>query len=91
MALLEALALKLGPAIAKSILKLWMKDQKLAADITSNIIDFIKSKTTDVVVQQRAKRQFEEIGEKVAESLLVIFDADGAPLDENSRTAVAWR
>ena len=38
-----------------------------------SIIDILKSSLTDVRSQQRAKRQFEEIGEKVAESLLPVF------------------
>jgi hypothetical protein len=33
MALIEVLTLQLGSAVAKSILKLWLKDSSLAQDI----------------------------------------------------------
>jgi hypothetical protein len=52
-------------------------------------VDFTKSKTTDVMAQRHASRQFEEIGERVAENLLPVFELEGAHLDESSRTAVA--
>jgi hypothetical protein len=77
MALLETLTLQVGPAIAKAILKFWLKDQKFASDIASSLLDLIKSKTADVIAQRRAVRQFEEIGEKVAENLLPVFAMEG--------------
>ena len=53
-------------------------------------MDLIKSKTADVMAQRRASRQFEEVGEKVAESLLPVFEMEGPPhLDESSCAAVA--
>jgi hypothetical protein len=69
MALLEALTLQVGPAIAKAILKFWLKDRKVASDTVSSLVDLIRSKTADVLAQRRSSRQFEGIGEKVAESL----------------------
>jgi hypothetical protein len=89
MPLIEALTLQVGPAIAKAILKFWLKDRKFASDIASSLVDLLKSKTTDVIAQRRASRRFEEIGEKVAESLLPVFEMEGAHLDESSCTAVA--
>ncbi|HSF30392.1 MAG TPA: hypothetical protein VLK82_07965 [Candidatus Tectomicrobia bacterium] len=89
MALIEALTLQDGPAIAKAVLKVWLKDRKFASDVTSSLVDLIRAKTTDVMAQRRASRQFEEIGERVAENLLPVFEMEGAHLDESSRTAVA--
>jgi hypothetical protein len=89
MALVEALTLQVGPAIAKAILKIWLKDRKFASDIASSLVDLIKSKTADVMAQRRANRQFAEIGENVAENLLPVFEMGGAHLDESSRTTVA--
>ncbi|HWS83193.1 MAG TPA: NACHT domain-containing protein [Ktedonobacteraceae bacterium] len=88
MSLIATLSIEVGASIAKSILKLWLKDFDIAVDTASTIVDMLKSKMTDRVAQQRAQRQFEAIGEKVGESLLPIFEADGT-LDEGSRTAVA--
>ena len=89
MALIETLTIELGSSIAKSILKLWLKDSDIASDASSSLIDVLKSWTTDRTAQRRGQRQFEEIGEQVGENLLPIFEKDGANLDEGSRTAVA--
>jgi len=89
MPLVEAVTIEVGAAIAKSILKLWVKDSSLGDDISSSLIDLFKSKTSDALAQRRGQRQFETIGEKVGESLLPLFEIEGARLDEGSRTAVA--
>src|SRR5690349_3951639 len=88
MSFIELLALQLGPAIAKAILKVWFKDSSIATDISSSFVDIIKLKTNDVIAQQKAKRQFEEIGEKVAGELWPMLEADGLNLDEGSKTSV---
>jgi NACHT conflict system protein len=77
MPLIEALTLQVGPAIAKAILTVWLKDRKFASDIASSLMDLLKSKTADVIARRRASRQFEEIGERVAESLLPVFEMEG--------------
>src|SRR5262245_5294999 len=89
MALIEVLTLQLGSAVAKSILKLWLKDSSLAQDIGSELLDIVKSKTADQIAQRRARHQFEQIGEKVAESLMPIFESETSSLDEGSQSAVA--
>ncbi|MFL5698561.1 MAG: NACHT domain-containing protein, partial [Ktedonobacteraceae bacterium] len=89
MPLIEAVTIEVGAAIAKSILKLWMKDSKLGDDISSSLIDLLKSRTSDALAQRRGQRQFDTIGEKVGESLLPLFEIEGAHLDEGSRIAVA--
>jgi len=50
------------------------------------MVDIIKAKTDNVMARQQTKRQFEEIGERAAQSLIPLFEVD---LNENSRTAVA--
>lgn len=86
MPLLEVLALSVGPAIAKAILKSWLKDSDIASNTTASLIDLISSKTNDVLARQRTHRQFEEIGEKVVENLLPVFREAG--LDESSLEAI---
>src|SRR5450755_1167777 len=90
MPLVEIVTIEVGAAIAKSILKLWMGDATLGYDISSDLIDLFKAKTSDVIVQRKGKRQFEIIGEKVGENLLFLFEAEGSHLNEGSRTAVAY-
>src|SRR5258708_24152968 len=82
-------SLEVGAAIAKSILKLWIKNTDLGNDISSGLIDLLKSKTSDVFAQRKGERQFAEIGDKLGEALLPLFEIEGARLEENDRTAVA--
>ena len=87
MALLEILTLTLAPVIAKSVLKLWLKDQSLLSDIGSSIVDLLGVRVKDIVVKQSAKRQLEEVGEKISINLLPLFD--DANLSESSKEAIA--
>src|SRR5260370_30386734 len=88
MPLLEVLAIDVGASIAKAILKRWLGDSGPASDAASSIVDVLKTRTADRLAQRRAERQFESIGEKVGESLLPLFEVEGAVLEENKRTAV---
>ena len=87
MALVEAVTLSVGPAIAKAILKLWLKDSVIATSALSSVVDVLAKKTGDVLAQQRGKREFEAIGETVATSLLPLFDE--FRIDEEEKAAVA--
>jgi hypothetical protein len=91
MAIIEVLTVELGSSIAKAILKIWLRDHSIASDITSDLLGLIKGKTRDILAQHRAKRQFEAIGEKVAENLLPIFEAEKALLSGNSQTAIVLK
>jgi hypothetical protein len=85
----DVLIIRVGSAIAKSILKLWLNGSTLAEDASSSLIDVLASQTSDALAQRRGQRQFEAIGEKVGENLLPIFESEGAHLDEGSRIAIA--
>ena len=89
MPLLETLAIDVGGSIAKAILKRWLGSNTFFSDTASSVADVLKGSVTDRLAQQRARQQFEAIGEKVGVSLQPIFEMDGATLDEASRTAVA--
>jgi NACHT domain len=89
MPFLETLTLEVGASIAKALLTRWFNDADIISSTGSTVIDVIKTHTSDRIAQQRAQRQFETIGEKVAESMLPIFEVEGAGLDESTRTAIA--
>jgi Leucine-rich repeat (LRR) protein len=89
MGLVEIFTLHLAPAIAKGILKIWLKDSSLTKDISSSLVDIIAYKTKDVFAQRAAKRKFEEIGERVVENLLPIFEYEGRSLSESEHILVA--
>ena len=88
MTLAETFILSFGPAIAKAILKIWFKDDYIAINTFSTLIDLIKQKTSNVMIQQRSKRQFEEIGQTVAENLLPFFQQEAKGLDNAGQNAV---
>lgn len=92
MTLIETLLVKLGPAVAKSILAIWLKDPNLSpnftADAAADVLDILKGKTADIIVQRRAARRFVEIGERVAENLQPIIESEGSRIDEASLHAV---
>src|SRR5881227_1517354 len=89
MPLLEAVTIEVGAAIAKSILKLWLKDSTLGEDVSSSLIDLLKTKTSDLFAQRKGERQFADVGDKIGQSLLPLFEIEGARLDDSERTAVA--
>ncbi len=56
MPLVEILLIEVGPAIAKSILKLWLKDSTIGQDVSSTLIDLLKSWTSDASAQRKGKK-----------------------------------
>src|SRR5258708_37048715 len=89
MPLMKVLDIEVGSSIAKAILKRWLGVAGPITDAASSIVDVLKTRTADRLAQRRAERQFEAIGEKVGESLLPLFEVEGAILAENERMAVA--
>ena len=89
MSLLTAAAIEIGKAVAKSIFKFWMKDTELGQDISSSMIDLVGVKTSNALAQRKGNRQFEEIGDKISESILPLLKSENVHLDEDERRAVA--
>lgn len=85
----EALIIAVGSAIAKSILKIWFKEYRIASDVSITLVDIIKTKVSSVMTQQATKRQFEEIGQRVGRELTIYFKKEAPEMDDGSRTAVA--
>jgi hypothetical protein len=59
MPLLETLTVSLGVSVAKAILKIWIRDSSVGSEFASEIIDVIKSKTTDFFARRNGQRQFQ--------------------------------
>ena len=85
----ETLALTVGPAIAKAILKLWLKDQSVAEAAATSLVDLLATKTKDTFAKQSGKREFEAIGEQVAQGLLHLFEMESVNIDDGGKVAVA--
>ena len=83
---MEIIVFKIGAAVSKAILKLWLKDSAIAKAVGLGLADVLEKKVSDIRAQRRAKRQFEAIGDRIAESLLPLFEH--ANLEENDKEAV---
>lgn len=88
MPLVETVALAIGPAVAKAVLKLWLGDG-LPNTAASNAIDLVKRKVEDMLAQNKADLQIQRIGEQIAVRLHPVFDHDGISLGEEERGVVA--
>src|SRR6266581_3672147 len=78
MPLAEAVTIEVGAAIAKSIFKLWLKDSQLGGDISSSLIDLLKTKTSDALAQRRGQRQFDII--RLPKHFLILLPTDWTAL-----------
>ena len=84
---LTTLIYSLAPSIAISLGKLWLKDKEIGLGVFESVVDLFAEKTGDLLAQRRGGREFEAIGEKVAESLLPLFDE--FQIDNAEKEAVA--
>jgi F0F1-type ATP synthase membrane subunit b/b' len=88
MPLAETLIAFVAPAITKTVLKLWVGDEKLAAAGGVGI-DILAKAIPELRVRNEANRQLDAIGEKAAESLQFIFETEGKSLLVDEQEAVA--
>ncbi len=84
----ETLFFRISPAISKTILAIWLKDPSLSpnliADAISDIINVFRNKTEDFFAQKQGAYEFAQIGDKVVQSLLPIFEAESSYLTEDN-------
>lgn len=88
MPIIESLTFNLAPIVAKSILALWLRSEDFAADATSDTIELIRSATSDVRAQQRIKREFEEIGERVVDSFIPFLEIEAQHLSGETQNLI---
>ncbi len=89
MSLRNTLLREVSGSIARIVLGFWIRDPSLLADAGADLTSLLGGKTEDLLAQRRGARQFEEIGERIAESLHRIFEQEYTHLDAGSQTAVA--
>jgi len=82
MPLLETLITTVAPSIAKTVLKLWAADDKLASEGGVSTIDILTKLIPEI-------RKLAAIGERAAESLIFIFETEGKNLMTDDQEAVA--
>ncbi|MGA8086967.1 MAG: NACHT domain-containing protein [Terracidiphilus sp.] len=89
MPLLETLVATVGPAIAKTLLKLWAGDNKLASEGGDSAIEVLTKLIPEIRARNETVRQLDAIGERAAESLMFTFEAEGKQLMVEDQEAVA--
>jgi NACHT domain len=89
MALMEALLLRLGGAVAKSVLSLWLGNVAVVGDVSGVAVDTVLERVPNLGMfeRRRAARQFERMAEAVAEKLAPFLEAEFGGLPENERAA----
>ena len=96
MGLTEVIVLEVGTAIAKNILKFWLRDRMIVAnsegldipDIPTEIIDVLLAQTSDKRAPKKVQQQFKVISDIVEKRALPLFEMESVHLDKGSRTAL---
>jgi hypothetical protein len=89
MTLIEILVTTIGFAVGKGLLSVWLKDNPVPDAVGSELLDLIKSKTTDIFAAREGKRFFEKIGDKVAQRLHPLFASYEKQLEGQGITRVS--
>ena len=87
MALLEVLAVRLGGALAKSVLKLWLGDETIGRDLGLTLVDIVDAKVPGYLDRRRTVRQFQRVADEVAERLRPMVENEFRGLAENEQEA----
>lgn len=87
MALLEVLTVKLGGALTRSLLKAWLEDHPLAADVSTTSASLLERLVPDAVERRSKRRQLEHIELECAKRLNAFIEAEFRGLPENDRLA----
>ena len=88
MALLETLTIGVGAAVAKSALKLWLKDSEIAAAAATSTVDIL-ARMLPFEVRRPAQREFDRIADEVGSKLERFLEAECPHLPENEKDAAA--
>ncbi len=89
MPLLETFVTGIAAAVAKGVLKMWMKDDPLVLTASTTTADLLKSKLTSVLDQRAANRQLEKITERSATSFEQMMEKDDTKLSESDVQFIA--
>lgn len=92
MTLFETLAVVVGGSIAKAVVKRWVSDASLAEEATGKVSDLLTRAGLEYRERERARRQLEEISERIAEQLSPYFSSEftgGLPQHEMEAAAYA--
>lgn len=89
MGVVEILITLVGPAIARMMLVRWLGNADVSDELTGSIKDLIAWSVKDKRAQLKAERFFTDIGEEIAESLMQIFNIEGADIIDERKKIIA--
>ncbi|MGJ8654801.1 MAG: NACHT N-terminal Helical domain 1-containing protein [Akkermansiaceae bacterium] len=87
--LIESLMSGIGVSISSSLLKLWLKDNALASDVTVDISKIIITKFSDIFTQKKVRRTFENIGDQAAKSISSLIKKEASGINEDRLKIIA--
>ena len=89
MPLLETLIATVAPSIAKTVLKIWAADGRVAVESATSTIEILAKVIPDIRARTEAERQLATIGERAAQSLQFIFDTEGRAILTDDQESLA--
>ncbi len=89
MTLLESLIVGIGASIAKSVLKIWLKDHSIIAETGGTISGILIKKIPDLLDRNAGEREFERIRDHSAKSILKLVEKEGSSIEADRLTLIA--
>jgi hypothetical protein len=85
--LVEAALIKLGTAAVRTAAKLWLSDEKIAAEVSASAVDIMSERLVSVRDKRKFNRLIENFAEEVVNRVEPIIDREFRGLEENERVA----
>jgi len=75
--------LTLGAAVVKAALRVWFRDDSLAAESSTAVVDLVKAKVSGDLEKRNIQRLFEDLEVPVAKRLQALREAEFSAMPEN--------
>jgi len=87
-AIQELIISKIGEAVAKAILKLWLGESGIIGNLAGSSVDVIGTLSLDFLSKRKLEREFHQIADRVSDNLFALFELEGSKIDENDKSAI---
>jgi hypothetical protein len=77
----------LAAAVVKAGVKIWLRDDAFAADVSASVTDLVRAKVTGDLEQRKVRRFFEDLEVPVARRLRALQEAEFGRLPQNEWNA----
>ena len=79
--MIETLTLSLGGAVARSLLKLWLRDREIAQSVGLSLAELAERGTRNFLQKRSIVRSFDRVAEEVARKLAPFMEAEFRDVD----------